>query len=403
LWVAAFALFLATVTVARAAVPVVVNEDQPKGGREEIRLEELWRIGGEQDEENLLGVIDWALADNQGNVYLLDIQLVEVQVFSPAGAYLRSLGQRGDGPGELRNVSAALFLPDGNLGLVQGFPGRIVKVDLDGLPAGELRPGGDDPSTGGFFSLRSAAAKGVHLVLGGARITRGEGTRTVTSFIAAHTLAGAETARYLEDVNVRDMGRLEFSEKDSYFPGRGGWALDADGRVFVAPARNEYRIEVFGPDGDHEMTINRKYESWRRTTAETDRAREMMMPFRRRNRNPVNIVVEPTERDILDIRVDPQGLIWVLPSRGIREQVEGVHSTWDVFDSSGVFSRQVAFVCEGNGQKDALFFPGGDLAVLVKEHSEAMFAFRSRGADNPEDEPEEVEARPLEVICYRFP
>jgi hypothetical protein len=265
-----------------------------------------------------------------------------------------------------------------------------------------LRPGGDDPSAGGFFALRSAAAVGNHLVLGGARITRGENSRTATNFIAAHGLDGAETTRYLESVNVRDFGRMEFSEKNEFFPGRGGWALAEDGRVYVASARNEYRIDIYGPGGKHERSITRPYDSWKRTDAETDKAREMMMPFRRRNRSAVNIVVEPTERDILDIRVDRQGQVWVLPSRGIREQEKGIHSTWDVFDGTGTFSRQVAFVCEGDGQKDALFFPGGGLAVLVKEHSEAMFAFRGRGADNPLNDEEDVEALPLEVICYRI-
>ena len=48
-----------------------------------LQLEEIWRIGGEEDQENLLGVVDKVLADDEGNVYLLDIQLTEVQVFSP--------------------------------------------------------------------------------------------------------------------------------------------------------------------------------------------------------------------------------------------------------------------------------------------------------------------------------
>jgi hypothetical protein len=402
LWLVAASLLLITPAVVWAAVPVITNSDTPAEGRVEVQLEELWRIGGADDEENLLGVVNRVLADDDGNVYLLDIQLVEVQVFDPDGVYLRSLGKRGDGPGEIRNVMGALFLPDGTLGLVQGFPGRIVKVDLDGLPAGELRPGGDDPSSGGFFALRSAAAVGNHLVLGGARITRGDNSRTATNFIAAHGLDGAETTRYLETVTVRDFGRMEFSEKDDFFPGRGGWALAEDGRVYVAPVRNEYRIDIYGPAGEYERSITRPYESWKRTDAEKDRARELMVPFRRRNRSAVNIVVEPTERDILDIRWTSQGELWVLPSRGIREQDEGIHSTWDVFDGSGAFSRQVAFICEGDGQKDALFFPGDGLAVLVKEHSEAMFAFRGRGADNPSDEEEDLEALPLEVICFEI-
>ncbi|MEN8007583.1 MAG: hypothetical protein ABFS42_11245 [Candidatus Krumholzibacteriota bacterium] len=388
---------------ALAEIPVVANGDNPAAGLVTKQLEEMWRIGGEDDEDNLLGVVNQALTDDEGNVYLLDVQLVEVQVFDPDGMYVRSLGKRGDGPGEVRNAFGALFLPDGTLGLVQGFPGRIVKVDLEGLPAGEMRPGGDDPSAGGFFALRSAAAVGNHLILGGAKISRGDNSRTAVSFIAAHGADGLETARYLEKTDVREFRRAEFSEKDQFFPGQGGWTLDKEGRVYVAPSRNEYRIEVHAPGGAHERTITRQYDSWKRTDAESDRARELMMPFRRRNRNAINVVVEPTERDILAMRVDDQGNLWVLPSRGIQDQNEGIHSTWDVFDGSGAFVNQVAFACEGNGRNDALFFPGGGLAVLVREHAEAMFAFRGRGADNPDaQEEEDGEALPLEVICYKI-
>jgi hypothetical protein len=385
-----------------AEVPVIDNGAEPAEGVVTVELEEIWRIGGEDDEENLLGVVNQALVDDDGNVYLLDIQLVEVQVYDAEGIYLRSLGQRGDGPGEVRNAFGAVFLPDGNLGLIQGFPGRIVKVDLEGTPAGELRPGGDDPSAGGFYALRSSGTTGNTLVLGGMKMTRGENTRTANHFIATIGMDGKETVRFLEKTTVRDFGQPVISEKDEYFPNQGGWALGRDGRVFAASARNEYRIDVFGPDGNLEKSIRREYESVKRTAAEKEMTLELMTPRRGRNRNAINVVVEPTERDILAVRIDKEGQIWVLPSSGVRNQAGGIHSTWDVFDYRGTFVRQAAFACEGEGQQDALFFPGGGLAVLVREHAEAMFAFRGRGADNPDGQDLEDDARPLEVICYKI-
>jgi hypothetical protein len=178
-------LLLALPGTVRAEVTVIKNSDQPAEGVVKVSLDEMWRIGGEDDEENLLGVVNQALVDEEGNVYLLDIQLVEVQVFDAEGMYLRSLGKRGDGPGEVRNAFGAVFMPDGNLGLIQGFPGRVVKVDHEGLPAGELKIGGDDPSAGGFFALRSSASQGNTLVFGGMKISRGEQSRTATHFVAA--------------------------------------------------------------------------------------------------------------------------------------------------------------------------------------------------------------------------
>ena len=394
-----FCLLIAVVSIS-GAEPVIKNPDQPAQGNRILQLDEMWRIGGEDDEENLLGVIDKVLVDDDGNLYLLDIQLTEVQVFSPDGQFLRRLGRPGEGPGEIRRASGIVFLPDGTVGLVQAFPGKIVKVGHDGTPAGELRPGGDDPAAGGFFALRGAASSGDRLVLSGARISRGETTRTATNFISLFSMDQTELVTFTEMTSVREFGGgSAFSEKDEFFPHQGGWALGPDGRVFVAPERNTYRIEVFSPSGSPELSFSRPYKSWKRTGEELERAKEAMFPFRRRNRRAPDVVVEPTERDILNMRVADDGQLWVLPSRGIKNQPEGIHSTWDLFDTQGGFKETISIACEGDGRRDALFFAGKDLVVLVKEHADAMTAFRGQGSDEEETD---LDARPLEVVCYRI-
>ncbi len=393
---------LALPLAALAAAPEVNNGAEPTQPVQTMPMEELWRIGGLDDDENLLGVVNKVFSDDEGQLYLLDIQLTEVQVFDAEGMYVRSLGKRGDGPGELRFVTDALILPDGTVGLVQAFPGKIVKVDREGVPAGELRPGGDDPTKGGFFAVRSAAAVGDELVISGLKISRGEKSRTATNFIGQIGLDGSEGQHYLEMVNTREFGNRSVVEKDEFFPHENGWALSPDGDVVIAPLRNEYRLEVHAPDGTLRLVITRQYESLKRTEADLERAKAMMMPWRRRNRSSIEFAMEPTEPDIVQFHVADDGRIWVLPSRGERDQPEGVHSTWDVFTADGNFERQVAFACDADGQQDALFFPGGDLVVVVKEHKEALWAFQARGADNPDEEAEEAEPSPLEVICYRI-
>jgi len=387
---------------AAAAAPEVHNGAKPINPGQTMNLTELWRIGGLDDEESLLGVVSKVFADAENRIYLLDIQLTEVQVYDSDGNYEVSLGKRGDGPGELRFVSDALFLPNGNLGLVQPFPGKIVVVDLDGIPAGEVRPGGDDPTKGGFFAIRSAAAVGDELVISGTKISRGENSRTATHFIGRIGMDGSEGVHFAEKTSVREFGDRRIVEQDEFFPHEHGWTLAADGSVVVAPERNAYRLEIFAPDGTLERVITREYESVKRTDAELARAKSMMMPWRRRNRNRMDFVMEPTEPDLVQFHVAPDGRLWVLPSRGVRDQAAGVHSTWDVFDPAGHFERQVAFACDADGLRDAIFFPGGDLVVVVREYTEALLAFQGRGADEEGADDSEVEASPLEVICYRI-
>jgi len=379
--------------------PRVDNPAQPAEPPEVLQLEELWRIGGEDDEDTLLGVVNQVLADDPGNLYLLDIQLLEVQVFSPDGVYERSLGHAGDGPGEFRRASSMLFMPDGTLGIVQQFPGRIVKLNLDGLPAGEIKLGGDDPTAGGFQILRSAVQHDGRLFVSGARMTREENQRTAVNYIAPLDAATGPGHPFLEATTVRDFGKMTISEKAEYFPHQGGWTVGPDGQILVAPLRNTYEINSYSSDGQLERVISRDYQSLDRTDAERTQVTENMIPRRRRNRGDVDVVVERTVRDILELRTDATGRLWVLPSRGIKDQPEGIHSTWDVFDPQGSFQRTVAVACEGRGGQDALFFVGEDRVVLIKAHTEAMQAFRGQGQ---EQDAEDIEARPLEVVVYRI-
>ncbi|MCB1183426.1 hypothetical protein KDM41_08325 [bacterium] len=397
---AGLALVLAAGGV-RAAVPEVANGPTPRDGAETLPLEELWRVGGPDDEENLLGVVGGVLADDDGNVYLLDLQLVEVQVFDAEGTFTRSLGQRGDGPGELRFVVDALFMPDGSLGLVQPFPGKIVKVGLDGVPAGEVRPGGD-PTNGGFFAVRSAASRGGEIVLSGTRIVRGEGTATMTHFVDHLGPEAVAGHPLLEKTNVRDFANRRVVESDEYFPHGNEWDLGPDGRVALVPERDAYRVAIFGADGAAQMAVTRRVAPLQRSAADKEEAKAGLMPWRRRGREQLTIEVEDTAPAIQRVRWGDDGRLWVLPARGTREQPAGVHSTWDVFTPDGVFERQVAFACDADGEQDAIFFPGGDLVVVVKQFKEALRAFQGRaGADDAEVD-ESTEPSPLEVVCYRL-
>ncbi len=381
--------------------PVIDNPATAANGSKNLHLEEMWRIGGDDDEENLLGVVSRVLADDQDNIYLLDIQLTEVMVFDVNGEYKLSLGAQGEGPGEIRRAADVLFMPDGTVGLVQGFPGKIVKVDHEGIPAGEFRPGGDDPSTGGFFALRGAASRGGRMVFSGARITRGEKSRTADNFVASFDENGAQLNLFHHTTSVRQFRGQDYSEKKEFFPHQDGWALAADGRVYITQERNSYEIMVYTPNADLQFTIKRPYKSYKRTSEEKKLAEDGMMPWRRRNRHRFNFVVEPTEPDIIRMRVADDGRLWVLTSRGLRDQPEGVHSTWDVFDNTGHFEQTVAVHCEGVGLRDKLFFAGDDLMVLVKQYADAMKAFQGQTREDEEVMDEEIEVLPLEVICYR--
>ncbi len=98
IWIAGFVMLFAV--VALAEIPVIDNPLVPPAERT-VEMEEVWRIGDNEGEEFIFGVIGGVLSDEAGNFYLLDTQLSEVFKFSSGGQYQKSITQKGEGPGEI--------------------------------------------------------------------------------------------------------------------------------------------------------------------------------------------------------------------------------------------------------------------------------------------------------------
>jgi hypothetical protein len=83
-------------------VEIVKNPIHPIFGEDIFCLEEELSIGAKEgpNEYMFLRVIDID-ADDDGNIYVLDHKESHIKVFDKKGQYLRTIGQRGQGPGEL--------------------------------------------------------------------------------------------------------------------------------------------------------------------------------------------------------------------------------------------------------------------------------------------------------------
>lgn len=84
-------------------VTVVKNPKEPIYGEITFRLKEDLSIGNEKD-ENYFFYRAWHLSlDRKGNIYVLDGGNKRIQVFDKKGQYLRTIGRKGQGPGEFRS------------------------------------------------------------------------------------------------------------------------------------------------------------------------------------------------------------------------------------------------------------------------------------------------------------
>jgi len=383
------------VTVSNQDVPRITNPATPRDGHLTLEPRELWRRGGD-DEEILLGFVITALDDEDGNVYLLDRQQSTVFVFSPTGEYLHNLSRQGEGPGETSLPTDMLWLPDGTLGLVQPLPGKIVKVDRAGDPAGVIVLGGHEPEAGGIPFLAEARCRGGGIVCCGSQGVLAEEGFVQNRFLTVCDTNGVELNQLLE-LRDKNPNRQKVCEADWYWVVEGRWCLGPDGSIYTAPRRDEYAVQVFAAEGYSERIFTREFQSWRRTESELARLRERWAGSPGETGGQREVEIEAHDPCIEELRVADDGSVWVRHSRSARQQPSGVLVTYDVFDPDGQFARTVSLVLSGDADQDKLVFLSDDRLLLIRGFRDAS---RALYGDSPEDP--DASGDPLEVICYAF-
>ncbi len=84
------------------------NPDFPKEGRIRFELSEELTIGeGETSEEGVLNRPQYLDVDSDGNIYIMDRGDIDIKVFTPEGRFIRTIGGKGQGPGEFETPASA--------------------------------------------------------------------------------------------------------------------------------------------------------------------------------------------------------------------------------------------------------------------------------------------------------
>ncbi len=319
----------------------------------------------------------------------------EVPVYSPEGERLGTLSREGDGPGETRMPTNMVFMPDGNLGLVQSYPGKIVKIDRQGVPAGDFEP--KLPDAGFMMLLDGFTNRQGLLTLVGMNVKQESQTKGDNiTFVSSFGDDGQEKVRFVEQHNVVDYQKFRFDEDQQDEVKYRQAAVGADGRVYVTLVRNAYEIRVFKPDGGLERIIQREYTPRRRTDEEYQEIADLVK--RQARQLPgARLNISRVHRDINSLRMGQDGNLWVTTSRSGIDQPDGVLAAFDVFSPDGHFLRQVRFRFPGNGEEDAVFFaPNGD-AVVVTGFTAALESLMDMNKASDDSE----EAAPMEVIYLK--
>jgi hypothetical protein len=361
-----------------------------------VDMEKLWELGGDTDDEDqFFGVISDIEIDEQGNVYLLDAQLSEVKIFSKDGEFIRTIGREGEGPGEFRRANRLFFTKDGNVGVMQTVPAKIVVLTPEGDPVGEYPlPATED---GGYQLLTSGQASKGQLVLAMARpkLAEDQSSWSRTDFLARVDDNGkilAEYAKKTTTINFADAV-LNFAQWDTF---ERRWVVAPDGKVYACESYPDYVITVWNPDGSIDKKITREY-THRAYTADEKELLTKILEYSAQSIPNCRVHVEDNAKDIESINIRDDGSIWVLSSKGSHDYPDGSLGVFDVYNGDGQLVREVTLNGEGDAQDDYYLFVKNRFYVVTDLLQAAMMA---QGATGLYDDEEEAE--PMAVRCYKL-
>ncbi len=388
-----------------AEVPVLENPMIPPAQRTVV-MEEVWRIGDNEDEDFLFGVIGQVLEDEQGFFYLLDTQQYELFKFSPEGEYLKTVSRNGEGPGEINMCYQCQFWDTQTIACNNGFPQQLVLFDLEGIPERNIKlksleDMGEDhhPSLFGF-SIQDGVMVGT-----GGHFLFENGQQKQLSFLSVFDREGQETYCF----DLRSTGRnfrkpITVNEEKDFRP-YSRWAQGKGGEVYCAPRRDEYYIEVRDLQGKLLREITRPWKTHKRSREEKEKAKN------RYSFSASGMDIPPITYKISDH--DPaiahlswvENHLWVYSTEGHRRSLEDGYPIVDIFSPEGKLIEERTYKIPQNPEEDNIHWLDEDHAVVVTNVNNARRTARDNDVQfqvgEGQEEPLLDEDAILEVILYR--
>ncbi len=389
------ALSVANPAFTAAEAPVVNNPAEPPLV-ETWQLYEAWHLGGEDadDDEPLLGVISKGVVDEGGHILLLDTQLAHVLEISPAGDYLQTLGGMGEGPGEVQRPQDICLLSDGTIGLVQSYPAKIVKLNRDGTPAGNVTV--DTPAIN-YFRLRSVG--GVTVVTGQRNdYDNSDPTTSETyRFIKSIEPTGEDRHTYLDGTFHTQWQPPVTDEKKSFFPGY-QWDLTGDGTMVLAPGRDRFFLEFIDPVGVVVRTAERSFAPHVRSQQDKQKIRDGMSMSSNGKQLEVKKIILDTDRAITSVTALHDGTIWVETCFGRRDLPAGVFRRYDVLDAEGHLLKEVHLMCDARAEEDGFALLADGRFLWIRNLTSAYRSMYPSLQKNEEEMPADDDDVMLKVV-----
>jgi len=231
----------------------------PKGAAIRLNLKEDYAVGDSEKEEEMIAQLTFFAVDDADNLYALDMKGHCVKVFDPTGAYVRTIGSQGQGPGELNMPAGIQITPDNELMIEDVMNRRLSYFTLSGEFIKTISVA-DKTSLINLFLDKEGSAVGRELVVGEGKMFW-------------------EIRKYDQDLKpLFTIDKVEFQnplqgKKLDPFSFTMIVQYDAAGSIYFGKA-DDYIIQVYNPDGTLTKRIQKKYDKVKITQEDQDKMLE---------------------------------------------------------------------------------------------------------------------------------
>jgi hypothetical protein len=295
-------------------VTVVKNPKEPMYEENVFSLEEELSIGeAEGREEYMFSQIRSMAVDDVGRIYVLDARESQVKVFDQNGTYIRSIGKRGQGPGEFITPLSISITGQNEL-VVDDFRSRLV-----------------------IFSLEGEFKKNINIAkIGLASIDiDSEGSMVGIAIVREKENPRYELKKFDSDLNyLHSLGSSPLPSASggglNPFMGIIRSQIDNNDQVVCGYPEN-YEIKIFDKEGNLKRKIMKEYDLIEITEEEIKEEKEGAPA-------DIKLSIPKYHSAYRWFTTDDEGRIYVMTWE---RAAEGEENYYDVFDSEGKFIAKI--------------------------------------------------------------
>lgn len=327
-------------------IQVVRNSKAPMYPQGALELQEELTIGtAEGAEEYMFARLRGIAVDDQGAIFALDQRKSRVDVFSGDGSHIRSIGRRGQGPGEFQTPFYIALTPDGDL-MVGGMDRQSFFN-----------------RTGIFLRSRENTVQPFAFIK-----FLGNGDTVGTRMVMEEQNPRYEVVLCGRDLKPKIvLGSSPMpnpSGKYALFASVMRWDISGGREIVCASGEEGYRLSVFDAGGRLTRTIHKEYDPVPVTDLDIDRQMKQH-GFQSRDEVTSPRFLPP----IWWIYADEDGRIYV--STWQRDPDSGV-ALFNIFDPEG------RYLCDYRIPGEPLVFKDGKLYAIVQDDDGIQYIKRYR-------------------------